>query len=136
MASRPDNVLANVIANRVEALPDLEVLTIDGGGVRPDDVRTFRQLWSNAQRMAGVLIDQGLQPGEHFALLMSNHSEFVEAMIAASFVGAVFVPIAPRTKGDNCVSCSTIPAAAASLPPTTRSITLTTCAMSARNCAG
>src|SRR6267142_2332426 len=100
MASRPDNVLANVIANRAEALPDLEVLTIDGGGVRPDDVRTFRQLWSNAQRMAEVLIDQGLQPGEHFALLMANHAEFVEAMIAASVVGAVFVPIDPRNKGD------------------------------------
>ena len=100
MASRPDNVLANVIANRAEALPDLEVLTIDGGGVRPDDVRTFRQLWGNAQRMARVLIDQGLQPGEHFAMLMANHAEFVEAMIAASVVGAVFVPIDPRTKGD------------------------------------
>src|SRR5258705_260678 len=100
MASRPDNILANVIANRAEALPDLEVLTIDGGGVRPDDVRTFRQLWGNALRMAGVLIDQGLQPGEHFALLMANHAEFVEAMIAASVVGAVFVPIDPRTKGD------------------------------------
>src|SRR5258708_11738224 len=100
MVSRPDDVLANVIANRAEALPGLEVLTIDGGGVRPDDVRTFRQLWSNAQRMAGVLIDQGLQPGEHFALLMANHAEFVEAMIAASVVGAVFVPIDPRTKGD------------------------------------
>src|SRR6266566_3264176 len=100
MASRPDNVLANVIANRAEALPDLEVLTIDGSGVRPDDVRTFRQLWSNAQRMAGVLIDQGLQPGEHFALLMANHAEFVEAMIAASISGTVFVPIDPRTRGD------------------------------------
>src|SRR5260221_13733577 len=100
MVSRPDNVLANVIANRAEALPDLEVLTIDGGGVRPDDVRTFRQLWGNAQRMTRVLIDQGLQPGEHFALLMANHVEFVEAMIAASVVGAVFVPIDPRTKGE------------------------------------
>src|SRR6266852_2135599 len=100
MVSRPDNDLANVIANRAEALPELEVLTIDGGGVRPDDVRTFRQLWGNAQRMAGVLLDQGLQPGEHFALLMANHAEFIEAMVAASISGTVFVPIDPRTKGD------------------------------------
>src|SRR5260370_35443799 len=99
MASRPDNVLANVIANRAEALPDLEVLTIDGGGVRPDDVRTFRQLWSNAQRMAGVWIDQGLQPRDHFGALMANHAGFVEALIAAPVVGAVVVPVAPRTKG-------------------------------------
>jgi crotonobetaine/carnitine-CoA ligase len=100
MSSRPDNVLANVIANRAETLPDLEVLTIEGGGVRPDDVRTYRQLWVNAQRMARVLVDQGLQPGEHFALLMANHAEFVEAMVAASIVGGVFVPIDPRTRGD------------------------------------
>jgi crotonobetaine/carnitine-CoA ligase len=100
MASRPDNVLANVIANRAETLPDLDVLTIDGRGVRPDDVRTYRQLWGNAQRMARVLIDQGLQPGEHFGLLMANHAEFVEAMVAASIAGVVFVPIDPRTKGD------------------------------------
>src|SRR5258708_10907858 len=99
MAARPDNVLANVIANRAEALPDLEVLTIDGGGVRPDDVRTFRQLWSNAQRMAGVLIEQGLQPGEHFALLMANHAEFVAAMIATSVLGAGFVPLDPPPQG-------------------------------------
>src|SRR5258705_1266873 len=117
MVSRPDNVLANVIANRAEALPELEVLTIDGGGVRPDDVRTFRQLWVNAQRMARVLIDQGLQPGEHFALLMANHVEFVEAMVAASIAGAVFVPIDPRTKGeklrfmlDNAYCCGVIAA--------------------------
>src|SRR5262245_45583129 len=100
MTSRPDNVLAHVIANRAETLPDLEVLTIDGGGVRPDEVRTYRQLWDNAQRMASVLIDQGLEPGDHFALLMANHAEFVEAMIAASIAGVVFVPIDPRTKGD------------------------------------
>src|SRR5258705_5211733 len=99
MVSRPDNVLANVIANRAEALPELEVLTIDGGGVRPDDVRTFRQLWGNAQRMAGGLIDQGLQPGEHFPLLMANPVEFVEAMDAASIARAGFRPIDPRTKG-------------------------------------
>src|SRR5258706_12749464 len=100
MASRPDNVLANVIANRAEALPELEVLTIDGGGVRPDDVRTFRQLWGNAQRMARVLIDQGLHPGEHFSLLLANHVEFVEAMVAASIAGVVVVPIGPRTNGE------------------------------------
>src|SRR6516225_3014828 len=100
MNSRPDNVLANVIANRAETLPDLEVLTIEGGGMRPDEVRTYRQLWVNAQRMARVLVDQGLQPGEHFALLMANHAEFVEAMVAASIAGVVFVPIDPRTRGD------------------------------------
>src|SRR5690606_22624629 len=32
--------------------------------------------------------------------MMRNHPEFVEAMIAASLLGAVFVPIDPRTRGE------------------------------------
>src|SRR5258708_27460756 len=100
MVSRPDNVLANVIANRAEALPELEVLTIDGGGVRPDDVRTFRQLWGNAQRMAGVLVAQGLQSGAPFAPPVAHHLEVGAALVAAPIPRAVFLAIPPRTKGD------------------------------------
>ena len=100
MNARPENVLANVIANRAETMPDLDVLTIEGGGVRNDEVRSYRQLWDNGQRLARALLDQGLQPGERFALLMANHAEFVDAMVAASIAGVVFVPIDPRTRGD------------------------------------
>ena len=57
---------------------------------------TYRQLWENGQRLAQVLIDRGLRPGEHFALLMANHAEFIDAMVAASISGTVFVPVDPR----------------------------------------
>jgi len=100
MNARVENILANLIANRVETMPDLDVLTIEGAGVRPDEVRSYRQLLENGQRLAQALLDQGLQPGERFALLMANHAEFVDAMVAASISGTVFVPIDPRTKGD------------------------------------
>lgn len=100
MSTRPETTLAALIANRVETAPDLDVLTVEGAGVRPDEVRTYGQLWENGQRLAQVLIDQGLRPGEHFALLMANHAEFVDAMVAASISGTVFVPIDPRTRGD------------------------------------
>jgi crotonobetaine/carnitine-CoA ligase len=33
-------------------------------------------------------------------VMMRNHPEFVEAMIAASITGSIFVPIDPRTRGD------------------------------------
>jgi crotonobetaine/carnitine-CoA ligase len=100
MNSRPDNILANVIANRVEAMPDLDVLTFEGGGTRGDEVRSYRQLWTNGQGLAHALLELGMQPGERFALLMANHAEFVDAMVAASIAGLVFVPIDPRTRGD------------------------------------
>src|ERR1700692_795272 len=100
MSTRPDIILAALIANRVETMPDRDVLTIEGAGVRPDEVRTYRQLWENGQRLAQVLIDRGLRPGEHFALLMANHAEFIDAMVAASISGTVFVPVDPRARGD------------------------------------
>lgn len=100
MSTRPENILANLVANRAEELPDFDVLTIEGGGVRPDEVRTYRDLWNNGRRMAQVMLTQGLQAGERVALLMANHAEFVEAMVAAGIVGAVVVPIDPRTRGE------------------------------------
>ncbi|MFL9906325.1 AMP-binding protein [Paraburkholderia sp. RL17-337-BIB-A] len=100
MSTTPETTLAALLANRVKTMPDLDVLTVEGAGVRPDEVRTYRQLWENGQRLAQVLIDRGLQPGEHFGLLMANHAEFVDAMVAASISGTVFVPIDPRAKGE------------------------------------
>jgi crotonobetaine/carnitine-CoA ligase len=41
-----------------------------------------------------------MERGDRFALMMRNHPEFVEAMIAASITGTVFVPIDPRTMGE------------------------------------
>lgn len=96
----PNNIFAGLIAHRALEAPDFDVLTIEGAGQRPDEVRSYRQLWDNGQRLAQVLQQQGVQPGERIALLMANHVEFVEAMVAASIVGAAVVPIDPRTKGD------------------------------------
>jgi crotonobetaine/carnitine-CoA ligase len=53
--------------------------------------------------MARLLQNKGVKPGDRFAIVMQNHPEFVEAMIAASILGAVFVPIDPRTKGDKLI---------------------------------
>jgi len=98
------------------------VLTIEGGDVRPDDVRSYRQLWDNGRRMAQAMLDLGIVPGERVALLMANHAEFVEAMVAAGIVGATVVPIDPRTKGDKLhfmltnSQCSAVFAADYALP--------------------
>ena len=95
-----EQVLAGVIANRMAARPDRAIVTFENGGVRPDDLRTYRGLWEQGQKLAQVLIDHGMGVGDHFALLMNNHVEFVDAMVAASISGTVFVPIDARTSGD------------------------------------
>lgn len=92
------NIIANLVAAGAAAHPDLDVLTFEDAGL--EEVRTYRQLWDNGQRIAGALRERGLQAGDRVALLMQNHPEFVESMVAAAILGVVLVPIDPRTRGD------------------------------------
>ncbi len=99
---RNELILADLIAARAQEMPDLDVLTFveigDDGELR-EEIRTYRQLWENGCRIAQALRHNGLVAGDAFALVMLNQPEFVEAMIASSILGTVFVPIDPRTKG-------------------------------------
>jgi crotonobetaine/carnitine-CoA ligase len=106
MAQRERNpmVLADLIQMRAEEKPDLDVLTFEhlslDGGVTPDEVRSYADFATNGNRLAAALVARGMERGDRFALMMRNHPEFVEAMIAASIAGCVFVPIDPRTRGE------------------------------------
>ena len=95
-------LLHEMIAAHAAQTPDLAVVTFDASS-GPDEIRTYRQLWDNGRRLAAALLGRGLGRGGHFALLMANHPEFVEAMIAASLTATVFVPIDPRTRGEKLV---------------------------------
>lgn len=96
-------ILADLVESRAAVNPGLDVLTFEGAGVRDDEIRTYRQLWDNGRHIAGALLDTGMSKGDHFALLMQNHPEFIESMVAASITGTVFVPIDPRINKDKLV---------------------------------
>ncbi len=100
MREQNDLILADMIATRAEEVPDHAVVTFEGAGVRNDEVRTYADLWMNGSRIAAGLIAHGMQRGDRFGLLMQNHPEFIECMVAASISGCVFVPVDPRTRGD------------------------------------
>jgi carnitine-CoA ligase len=96
-------ILANLIRNWCDKAPDRDILTfveIDASGEFHDETRNYQQLWDNGQRLAAWLRDQGMQKGDAFALVMQNHAEFVDFMVASSILGTVFVPIDSRTRGD------------------------------------
>ncbi len=99
MRTLNEMVLADLIAARAETRPDLDVVTFERGDAGPDEVRTYAELWANANRLAAGLIERGMAYGDRFAILLRNHPEFIELMIAASLAGLVFVPIDPRTRG-------------------------------------
>ena len=90
-------VLADMIAARAQARPDHDVVTFESE-TGADEIRTYADLWTNANKLAAGLLARGMEYGDRFAILIRNHPEFIELMIAASLTGLVFVPIDPRTK--------------------------------------
>ncbi len=104
MRERSEMILADLIQIRAEQKPDLDVLTFEHLSLddcaTPDEVRTYADLATRANSLAAALISRGLAKGDRYAVMMRNHPEFVEAMIASSITGALYVPIDPRTKGE------------------------------------
>lgn len=98
-----DSILANLIAARADSGNDFDVLTfvsVDTQGELAEETRSYGQLRANGQRLAAALLASGATKGDSFALVMQNHPEFVDAMVASSICGTVFVPIDPRSRGD------------------------------------
>ena len=96
-------ILAELVRGARDRNLGYELLTfvnIDGDGDFQEETRNYRQLWENGQRLAAWMRSQRMQKGDTFAIVMQNHPEFVDLMVAASILGAVFVPIDPRTRGD------------------------------------
>lgn len=97
-------VLIDMLHAKAKEQPDFDVLTFEhlslDGGRTPDEVRTYAGLVDRGNRIAHWLVKAGVTPGTRYALMMRNHPEFVETMVAASQTGTVFVPIDPRTRGE------------------------------------
>ena len=94
----------HTIADLVEALArergdDLALTFVDHAAPNGESTerRTYAQLWGAATRLATGLAEQGFRPGDRAALLMANHPEFVEMLVASGIIGLTLVPIDPRT---------------------------------------
>lgn len=96
-------ILAELVRNARNRKLGYELLTfvnIDQGGVFVEETRNYQELWDNGQRLAAWMRTQGMRKGDTFAIVMQNHPEFVDLMVASSILGTVFVPIDPRIRGD------------------------------------
>ncbi|MBT4519869.1 MAG: AMP-binding protein [Halieaceae bacterium] len=102
MTGPTHSTLATLITDKARTNPDLKILTFVAVGVDgqlEDQTRTYRQLYENSQALARGLADLGVSQGDKLALMMNNHPEFVETMVASGILGATFIPIDPRTMG-------------------------------------
>jgi acyl-CoA synthetase (AMP-forming)/AMP-acid ligase II len=64
-----------------------------------DERLTYGKIFENTNRISQVLIKAGIVKGDTFAIVMRNHPEFLYSLFAALSVGAIAVPIDPRSKG-------------------------------------
>jgi len=92
--------LADLVGHHARARPHAVALTFEAGPALPEQHRSFLQLHENGLALAHALQGLGVRRGDAVALVMANHPEFVEAMVAAARIGAVLVPIDARAQGD------------------------------------
>jgi crotonobetaine/carnitine-CoA ligase len=95
--------LAGIIGEWARQKPDFAVLTVEGAGVREDEVRNYADLWDKGHSLAAGLRRLGLVPGDMVGTLLANHAEFVDLMVAGSLLGVAIVPLDARTRGDKLV---------------------------------
>jgi crotonobetaine/carnitine-CoA ligase len=96
-------ILAGLVRAWCERSPEKQILTfvsIGGEGEYREETRSYGELWENGQRLAAWMRSKGMSRGDKFAIIMQNHPEFVDLMVASTILGTVFVPIDPRTRGD------------------------------------
>ncbi len=59
-----------------------------------DETWSFRQIWSDACRLANALSEQfGVRPGDRIAIAMRNYPEWITSYMAIVSMGAVAVPL-------------------------------------------
>ena len=64
-----------------------------------DERITYGDIFERTNRLSHVLLKNGLGPGDTFTLIMRNYPEFLCSIFAALSIGAIAVPIDPRSKG-------------------------------------
>jgi len=65
-----------------------------------DERITYADIFENSNRISRSLLKAGIGEGDTFAVIMRNHPEFLYSLSAALSIGAVMVPIDPRSRGD------------------------------------
>ncbi|MDR6868359.1 fatty-acyl-CoA synthase [Microbacterium resistens] len=85
-ASRRGHWMAQ-LDRHAQARPDQAALRFAG------ETTTWAQLRDRVGRLAGVLARRGVARGDRVAIATGNRPEFLEALIAAGWIGAIAVPI-------------------------------------------
>ncbi len=99
MKSKVQGVFAFDMMAKAEANPDFPVIVFENHP-NSDQELTYSDLVLKGNKVAQALKKAGIRRGDTFSFVMRNHPAFVYCLYAASVLGAVMVPIDPRSKGE------------------------------------
>jgi len=95
-----NQVIASHLAEMKAEEDPGRVVYIFEKGDRGEDVVTYENLYANSNKIARLFLDNGIGKGDAYAVFMRNHPEFVYSLLAGPTIGAIMVPIDPRSRGD------------------------------------
>jgi fatty-acyl-CoA synthase len=79
--------LAQHLAHTASRFSDREFVVTD------DRTYTYAEIDAWATELAAGMVEMGVRPGEHVAMVMANHPQFIAMKFAIARVGAVCVPV-------------------------------------------
>ncbi len=92
-------ICSHLVEMKADEQPDKEVLVFENGDLAAD-ILTYRDLYEKSNRVARLFLEKGLAKGDTYAVFMRNHPEFIYAMLAGPVIGAIMIPIDPRSRGE------------------------------------
>jgi acyl-CoA synthetase (AMP-forming)/AMP-acid ligase II len=92
-------IASHQVEIKADAKPDKEIYIFEKGE-HGEDVLTYRDLYENSNKIARFFIDRGIEKGDNYIVFMRNHPEFVYSLLAGPTIGAIMVPVDPRSRGD------------------------------------
>ncbi len=92
-------IASHFVEIKANQTPDKPIFIFEKGEYG-EDLITYQDLHERSNKIARWLIEQGIGKGDHFAIYMRNHPEFIYALLGGIVIGAIAVPVDPRYKGD------------------------------------
>lgn len=92
-------IASHFVELKANQTPDKPIFVFEKGE-HGEDVITYQELHEKSNKIARWLVEQGIGKGDHFAIYMRNHPEFIYALLGGIVVGAIAVPVDPRYKGE------------------------------------